>query len=92
MPKAFKVIPSLNNWEEVLYLTNPEEWSPHAVYQVCTPCFSSPGCCRIPSMLPGRGEGLVDRIPERLRRRGRCIPLSPWRHGALPAPISRRPW
>ena len=33
VPKAFKVIPNLHNWEEVLYLTNPEGWSPHAVYQ-----------------------------------------------------------
>mmetsp|Transcript_50953 Transcript_50953/g.111626 ORF Transcript_50953/g.111626 Transcript_50953/m.111626 type:complete len:445 (+) Transcript_50953:124-1458(+) len=27
LPKAFKIIPSLTNWEEVLYLTNPVEWS-----------------------------------------------------------------
>lgn len=33
VPKAFKVIPNLQNWEEVLYLTEPENWSPHAVYQ-----------------------------------------------------------
>lgn len=33
VPKAFKVIPNLKNWEEVLYLTEPEFWSPHAVYQ-----------------------------------------------------------
>ena len=33
MPKAFKVIPNLQNWEEILYLTEPEGWSPHAVYQ-----------------------------------------------------------
>ena len=33
MPKAFKVIPNLKNWEEILYLTEPELWSPHAVYQ-----------------------------------------------------------
>lgn len=31
VPKAFKIIPSLRNWEEVLYLTNPEAWSPHAM-------------------------------------------------------------
>jgi essential nuclear protein 1 len=33
VPKAFKVIPNLRNWEEVLFLTDPEAWSPHAVYQ-----------------------------------------------------------
>jgi len=30
LPKAFKVIPNLANWEEVLYLTNPLDWSPAA--------------------------------------------------------------
>ncbi|AAS53328.2 AFL044Wp [Eremothecium gossypii ATCC 10895] len=33
LPKLFKVIPSLNNWEDVLYVTNPEAWSPHVVYE-----------------------------------------------------------
>lgn len=32
-PKAFKVIPSLQNWEEVLALTSPLTWSPAAMYQ-----------------------------------------------------------
>eukprot|EP00877_Chromochloris_zofingiensis_P005227 jgi/Chrzof1/14705/Cz09g12210.t1 len=32
IPKAFKIIPSLHNWEDVLYLTDPEGWSPHAMY------------------------------------------------------------
>jgi len=31
LPKAFKVIPSLTNWEEVLVLTNPLDWSPNAL-------------------------------------------------------------
>lgn len=30
IPKVFKVVPSLSNWEEVLFLTNPETWTPHA--------------------------------------------------------------
>ncbi|CAD7701501.1 unnamed protein product [Ostreobium quekettii] len=30
VPKGFKIIPSLNNWEDVLFLTNPEGWSAHA--------------------------------------------------------------
>lgn len=33
LPKLFKVLPSLNNWQDVLYVTNPEEWSPNAVYE-----------------------------------------------------------
>merc|ERR1719191_1482789 len=33
IPKAFKVIPSLKNWEEVLYLTKPVDWRPPAMYQ-----------------------------------------------------------
>lgn len=40
MPKAFKIIPSLHNWEEMLYLTDPEGWTPHAVFQA-TRLFSS---------------------------------------------------
>jgi len=31
LPKAFKIIPSLQNWEEILYLTNPDNWSPSAI-------------------------------------------------------------
>lgn len=33
LPKLFKVIPSLKNWQDVLYVTNPEVWSPHIVYE-----------------------------------------------------------
>jgi essential nuclear protein 1 len=33
LPKAFKIIPALANWEEVVYLTKPEEWTPHAMFQ-----------------------------------------------------------
>ncbi|KAL8506202.1 hypothetical protein ACS0TY_017168 [Phlomoides rotata] len=40
MPKAFKHIPSLQFWEEVLYLTEPEKWSPNAIYQA-TRIFAS---------------------------------------------------
>jgi essential nuclear protein 1 len=31
IPKAFKVIPALKNWEEILHLTQPEKWSPQAM-------------------------------------------------------------
>jgi len=40
LPKAFKVIPSLSNWEEVLYLTRPDMWTPQAMYQA-TRIFAS---------------------------------------------------
>ena len=33
LPKAFKVIPSLSNWEEIVYLTEPENWSASSMYQ-----------------------------------------------------------
>lgn len=32
LPKAFKLIPSLQNWEQILYITNPERWSAAAMY------------------------------------------------------------
>lgn len=40
LPKAFKVIPSLSNWEEVLYMTEPENWSAAAMFQA-TRIFAS---------------------------------------------------
>eukprot|EP00854_Cymbomonas_tetramitiformis_P012300 gene12300-14527_t len=40
VPKAFKIIPALSNWEEVLHMTNPEGWTPHAMYQA-TRLFAS---------------------------------------------------
>ena len=30
LPKAFKIIPQTSNWEELLLLTNPAQWSPHS--------------------------------------------------------------
>ncbi|KAI9591670.1 Bystin-domain-containing protein [Syncephalis fuscata] len=33
LPKAFKIIPSLPNWDDILFLTHPESWTPHAVFQ-----------------------------------------------------------
>ena len=32
LPKAFKVLPSLRNWEELVFMTRPDEWSPHAMW------------------------------------------------------------
>lgn len=33
LPKAFKIIPSLRNWEVILDLTRPDQWSPNACYE-----------------------------------------------------------
>ncbi|KAF5192693.1 Bystin [Thalictrum thalictroides] len=40
VPKAFKHIPSLEVWEDVLYLTEPEKWSANAMFQA-TRIFAS---------------------------------------------------
>ena len=40
LPKAFKVIPSLSNWEDVLYLTRPDQWTPQAMF-AATRIFAS---------------------------------------------------
>jgi len=40
IPKPFKIIPSLANWEEVLYCTDPDTWTPAAMYQA-TRIFTS---------------------------------------------------
>lgn len=33
LPKAFKVIPHLRNWEDIMFITEPESWSAAAMYQ-----------------------------------------------------------
>ena len=40
LPKAFKILPSLTNWEHILYLTEPDSWSAAAIYQA-TRIFAS---------------------------------------------------
>jgi essential nuclear protein 1 len=40
LPKAFKVIPSLTHWEDVLYLTRPDLWTPQSMY-AATRIFAS---------------------------------------------------
>ena len=32
LPKAFKIIPTLRNWEEILFLTSPHQWTPAAMF------------------------------------------------------------
>jgi len=33
LPKAFKVIPTLQNWEKVLLMTRPEDWTSNATFE-----------------------------------------------------------
>lgn len=40
LPKALKMLPHLRNWEEVLWLTRPDQWSAAATY-ACTRIFAS---------------------------------------------------
>lgn len=40
IPKAFKHIPATQMWEDVLYLTEPEKWTPNAMFQA-TRIFAS---------------------------------------------------
>ena len=40
LPKALKMLPHLRNWEEVLWLTRPDGWSPSATF-ACTRIFAS---------------------------------------------------
>ncbi|KAK1281273.1 hypothetical protein QJS04_geneDACA002991 [Acorus gramineus] len=45
IPKPFKHIPSMQPWEDVLYLTEPEKWSANAMFQA-TKIFSSNLCAK----------------------------------------------
>ncbi|CAH1118450.1 unnamed protein product [Phaedon cochleariae] len=40
LPKAFKIIPKLKNWEQILYITDPPTWTAAAMYQA-TRIFAS---------------------------------------------------
>lgn len=40
LPKAFKVVPRMSNWEQILYITDPPKWSAAAMYQA-TRIFAS---------------------------------------------------
>lgn len=33
LPRAFKIIPTLKNWRDVLYVTDPSQWSNQAIYE-----------------------------------------------------------
>lgn len=32
LPKPFKILPTVPNWQTLLYITNPERWSANAIY------------------------------------------------------------
>lgn len=34
IPKPLRFIPKVKNWEEILFLTNPDKWTPNAVYEM----------------------------------------------------------
>lgn len=40
IPKAFKVIPTLKNWEDILSLTSPGKWTANAMLEA-TKIFAS---------------------------------------------------
>lgn len=40
LPKAFKMVPTLVNWEQILYITDPPKWTAAAMYQA-TRIFAS---------------------------------------------------
>ena len=54
LPKAFKIIPTLRNWEEILFLTEPENWTAAAMF-AATRLFSS----NLPERLAQRFFALV---------------------------------
>lgn len=43
IPKAFKLVPRLEQWEKILSLTKPDQWSPQAMYQATKIFISSMG-------------------------------------------------
>ncbi|KAL6244334.1 snoRNA-binding rRNA-processing protein [Rhinocladiella similis] len=42
LPKPFKVLPTLPQWPELLSITRPDNWSPHAVYRATKIFISAP--------------------------------------------------
>mmetsp|Transcript_11087 Transcript_11087/g.33081 ORF Transcript_11087/g.33081 Transcript_11087/m.33081 type:complete len:426 (+) Transcript_11087:126-1403(+) len=68
LPKAFKVIPALERWEEVLWLTRPDLWSAQCVH-AATKVFAA-------TLDPARaklyfGEVLLERCREDIRNNRR---------------------
>lgn len=42
LPKPFKVLPTLPQWPDLLAITQPERWTPHAVYRATKIFISAP--------------------------------------------------
>lgn len=81
LPKVFKVIPALAEWEDVLFLTNPE--TVRGVLRKASLTFSSPP-----------GSGAVDPARDVRRDAHLCVQLQPCQGAALlqprPAPQGTR--
>lgn len=60
LPKPFKIIPTLPQWEDLLALTKPEEWTPNACYEA-TKIFVSSKPHIIQSFLE---NVILDRVKE----------------------------
>ena len=43
LPKAFKIVPKLEDWEEVLYLTKPDNWTSNVMYEAVKMMASQTG-------------------------------------------------
>src|SRR5690606_36042836 len=43
LPKAFKIIPTLRGWEDILFLTRPDNWTPNAYYEATRLFISQKG-------------------------------------------------
>ena len=62
LPKAFKIIPAFSNWEEILFLTNPAAWTPHAMFKA-TRIFASNLNAKVAQRYtphPARAPGWID--------------------------------
>ena len=42
LPKPFKVLPTLPQWPDLLSMTRPDQWTPHAVYRATKIFISAP--------------------------------------------------
>lgn len=42
LPKPFKVLPTLPQWPDLLSITRPESWTPHAIYRATKIFISAP--------------------------------------------------
>lgn len=42
LPKPFKVLPTLPQWPDLLAMTRPDQWTPHAVYRATKIFISAP--------------------------------------------------